>query len=108
RRRGGPPLQPSPPLLASVDEIERQGDREQDRENHAQEQRDARERNQRRARAAPLFSFAFERLRGLDRVLDRMDHVLRLIDRMHHVIELPTGVIAYARVSLARTRTRPI
>src|SRR5919109_487836 len=94
-------------LLAAVDEVERHHDCEHDHEGHADEKHDAGQGDQRRAGAPADLCLVLERLRRLDRVLDRMDDVLRLLLEVGHVSFVPKTATAYACRSIVRTsRTR--
>src|SRR5438309_143580 len=79
----------SEPLLPAVDEVQAQRDREQHHEDHEQEERDAGDRDQRRAWADALLGLVLERLHGLDGVLDVVEDLFRLVDRIRHDSHLP-------------------
>src|SRR6476646_9707962 len=85
RSRAGSRTRASDALLPAVHEVERQRDREEDHEDHAEDERDAGHRDRRRARALAFRSLVLERLCGFDRMLDRMDDALCLLDRISHV-----------------------
>ena len=69
-------------LLAAVDEVERHHDREHHAEDREDEQGDAGQGDQRRR-------LVLERLRHLERMLDRMDDLLRLLLQMSYGYGLP-------------------
>ena len=65
----------------------------QDHEDHAEEERDAGDHDQRRARALALRSLVLERLRGFNRMLHVVQDVLRLVDRVGHISRKCTPAI---------------
>src|SRR6266536_1355226 len=74
-------------LASAVHEIHRHRDREHDHDDHADEEADAGDRDQRRPGAASFFRLPFELLRLLDRMLEGLDDLLGLVDRIGHTLD---------------------
>src|SRR5439155_8098307 len=112
--QAAPPAQPSPELLAAVDEIQGHRDREHDQHCHTGEEADARDCDQRRPGAAAFFRLLLELLGRLDRMLEGLDDLFRLVDGIRHALDNSAPALrptlapcaSTSRGSAARERAR--
>src|SRR6266702_3416564 len=79
---------------ATVDDVERHGDREHDHQDRGDGECDTAQSDKRCSGAAALLRLALERFRSLHRMLDRVDDALRLLLEIRHVWVILVSAIA--------------